>query len=313
MLQNGLLLRWLDILAPIYFSTALLASIVSFYWELIGGLASRGKTRPAAQEKNDPKQPSALDYFLYGSAWSVPKRLFVTYYIVGTATLGVICLALPAVWPFSVTSTAILMVHTIHVLRRMYECLYVHQFGKNSQMHIFFCVLAALYYVLIPAVLVDLRDVDSTSNSPQPKTWVVAVVASFGLWAQYQQYRHHVLLANLRKPCTVKTTNTETETSGYTIPTGGWFQYVACPHYLAEVLLYVSYAVLIGLDGRWPEPAAAGSSLSAFLHEFRFVFAFLFCFCNLLFSALESHAWYLQKFGDTYRLLHRKAMIPFIV
>lgn len=321
-------LYWLDQLAPIYFFTALLASVLSFYVEHIGGLASRGKTRPTPPPQKLKKvdvvvpQDSGLPHFLYGASWSVPKRLFVVFYIAGALTLAVIYYASVSgqeVWPFSVASTAILLVHSIHVVRRIYECLYVHDFGKNSKMHVFFYFLAMLYYVMIPAALVDLpydgKHI-AVKSSHQEVTWAITATVTFGLWAQYQQYRHHILLANLRnKPSSHGSSLRSKATStvdAYTIPMGGWFCAVACPHYTAEILLYVSYVLLIALDGRL-QPDLAAPTILAVLHEFRFYSAFLFCFCNLLFAALASHVWYGQKFGDKYKSLHRKAMIPGIL
>ena len=32
---------------------------------------------------------------------------------------------------------------------------------------------------------------------------------------------------------------------GYVIPYGRWFQYVSCPHYTAEIIIYLSFAIVI--------------------------------------------------------------------
>ena len=33
---------------------------------------------------------------------------------------------------------------------------------------------------------------------------------------------------------------------GHSIPQGDWFSYVSCPHYLAEIIIYLCLAVILG-------------------------------------------------------------------
>ncbi|KAK6096723.1 hypothetical protein MT418_003543 [Batrachochytrium dendrobatidis] len=44
------------------------------------------------------------------------------------------------------------------------------------------------------------------------------------------------------------TTNTSTSlsTSNYILPQGRWFNYVACPHYFFEIMIYVGFVVIAG-------------------------------------------------------------------
>jgi hypothetical protein len=227
-------------------------------------------------------------------------------------------------------------------------------------------------------------DTASESHSIVAIASIIAVTG-FGLWAQYQQFRHHSILANLRRPkssivsttangpssnghgpnshhltspiATIKSahdrattnsnhtpnmkgSNLSIDINSYKIPMDGWFQYVTCPHYFAEVLLYLSYGILIGIDGRLPNlhrcidfyhvhyvVHGATSSLSVLtsppffgvplysifivLWEFRYIVTFLFVVLNLQFAAIDNHNWYCMKF-DNYSKLHRKTMFPFI-
>merc|ERR1711920_450348 len=64
-------------------------------------------------------------------------------------------------------------------------------------------------------------------------TWLRAGLAMFGAGITGNFY-HHWLLANLRKP----------GDKGYKIPTGGFFEYVAAPHYFMELIEWLGAAVV---------------------------------------------------------------------
>ena len=79
----------------------------------------------------------------------------------------------------------------------------------------------------------------------------------------------------------------------YSIPRGGAFEFVSSPHYLFDALVYVSFLVLL--------PNASVS-----------VWALLvWVTCNLAITAHRTHAWYRERFGDSYPAL-RRAMVPFL-
>ena len=66
----------------------------------------------------------------------------------------------------------------------------------------------------------------------------------------------------------------------YTVPRGDWFELVSCPHYLAEILVYVSFAVISG---------GVRAGHSALL---------LSVVVNLGWTARQTHGWYKEKFED---------------
>jgi 3-oxo-5-alpha-steroid 4-dehydrogenase 3 len=78
------------------------------------------------------------------------------------------------------------------------------------------------------------------------------------------QYHSHYLLARLAARSGIgresprrrrrSTSSTEkTTTPRYRIPRGGGFEYISCPHYLGEIVIYVGLAVLAGglVTGPW--------------------------------------------------------------
>ena len=295
----------------------------------------------------------------------------------------------------SPATMALYLLCLTHCIRRSYECYYIHLFSPTARMHILFYIIAVLYYVFIPAMLFDLpivcHDTSTTTSSgggdcesssgcyrwkyysyvtsTQSQVPVSSSISSvsiafivtatcFGLWAQYQQYHHHCILANLRRtktttngaasngyesngghsstPSSSSPSNTNgsshvsMEKHSYKIPMGGWFTFVTCPHYFAEVLLYISYGILIAIDNRLPNlqrfvafyysqmvHPTADNDVSLFyllfvlIWEYRFIILFLFVVLNLQFAALDNHNWYCMKF-ENYSKLHRKTMFPFV-
>jgi hypothetical protein len=333
---------------------------------------------------------------------------------------------------FTPATMALYVLCFIHCVRRSYECYCIHLFSPTSKMHVLFYIIAILYYVLIPAILFDLpipchvaetvggdsnissracyrleyynyvasigsnnETLSSPSSSSVLSIASIVAVTCFGLWAQYQQYRHHCILANLRRrpprsstttsallvssnnipslsngcesnttpssspshalpnsadganvsrtnTTSVNSSNVSVDINSYKIPMDGWFEYVTCPHYFAEVLLYLSYGILIGVDGRLPnlsrciyfyyfllahpnntastsllsESSSSSYTISLYfiftiLWEFRYIITFLFVVLNLQFAAIDNHNWYCMKFNN-YSKLHRKTMFPFL-
>ncbi len=93
----------------------------------------------------------------------------------------------------------------IHLARRCRECLFVHEWRPSSKMHIAGFLLGVGHYILLPLVFVDSKRVcNNTSKSDKSTSssktdWMIAAIGILTcLAAQYQQYRHHVYLAELR-------------------------------------------------------------------------------------------------------------------
>ncbi|MEE9460274.1 MAG: DUF1295 domain-containing protein [Bacteroidales bacterium] len=79
--------------------------------------------------------------------------------------------------------------------------------------------------------------------------------------------------------------------NGYSIPTGGLFNYISCPNFFGEILEWTGFAIMT-----W-SPAALAFAVWTIV--------------NLVPRALDHHRWYWEKFPDY--PAERKAVIPFIV
>lgn len=101
-------------------------------------------------------------------------------------------------------------------------------------------------------------------------------------WAWSKQHSCHVQLASLKK---------------YTLPSEGLFQFLICPHYTCECLIYLSIAFIA---------APAGSFFNGPI-----LCGFVFVLANLGATARGTRKWYGEKFGED-KIASRWTMIPFV-
>lgn len=80
---------------------------------------------------------------------------------------------------------------------------------------------------------------------------------------------------------------------GHYMPSSGFFEYVSCPHYFAEIVIYLSGCIILG-----------GKSNSWWL-------VCLWTVTNQVLTGLMNHQWYHKTF-KTYPV-KRKAVIPFLI
>ncbi len=96
---------------------------------------------------------------------------------------------------------------------------------------------------------------------------------------------------NLHSDYIIRHLRAEGDTAHH-IPYGGFFRYVTSANYLGEVLEWVGFAILT-----WSLPGL--------------VFAW-WTFANLAPRAHRLRGWYCERFGDEFRSLNRKRILPWI-
>ena len=133
----------------------------------------------------------------------------------------------------------------LQVFRRLYECAFINQ-PSNSTMNIthyivgfahYFCT-ATGYVCEAPGFLPDSSSVFSPQLSVSaisPSAWLATILF---LAAWYQQLQAHKIFAQLKRK----------NSSSHSIPEGGLFDLVSCPHYLCEIIIYTSLLVILGLS-----------------------------------------------------------------
>jgi len=227
-------------------------------------LSSYGKTSPS----NVPDSP-ARDML------HVPKVWFAHFYAVG-AVANAACLLELGLG----SGAAVSWLYQLHVTRRLLESRFVTRFSPTAAMHLLHYVLGITYYVAVPLTL------RCCGGGPSPGSFPFALLAVAFLYLNAAQLQCHRALAALRPhrggggggpgggPGGGSRGDCE-----YGLPRDGWFEVVSCPHYLIEVGLYGTLALLCGGC-----PAACA--------------LFAFVAVELAFAAATQHAWYRATFSD---------------
>jgi 3-oxo-5-alpha-steroid 4-dehydrogenase 3 len=312
--------------APIYLCLGLIA-MSSVMIKPLQQLAAHGKTKEgrngsAASEVGACKpttQGNIRRIFLQAwnclLRWNIPKKCFLHFYLVGLGSTSVISIYISCIYGTDLIQCLeyermiALGLLLVHLIRRCYECLCVHAWTSNSTMHLFGYLLGLLHYALLPLVFIPSSDLyhvhhtrvvsgTTTQGTLWEKRLVIALGAlMLGLVGQYEQHLHHVILANLRKKANQMTiANQESSKSSgkiqgnhYAIPNGRGFNYVSCPHYLAEICIYVSFYLLLGHNHT---NGLQCQSIVELLQMHQATILLFWVTVNLTISAQGSHQWY---------------------
>ncbi|KAG6555040.1 hypothetical protein Mapa_003072 [Marchantia paleacea] len=213
----------------------------------------------------------------------------------------------------------LLLLMEIHLTRRLYECLFVSSFDPSARMSAIGYLIALGFYIVVPITLFlqsftqesytnafklfatqklkqKGEEILESANEAPDFLNLISYLGHIGLrpyigaglmfFGAYHQNVCHEILAALRA-------NDEPGSSkNYYIPTGDWFELVSCPHYLAEIVIYLGLVV-----------ASGGTHLVMYIMLALVV-------ANLYLLAKPTHEWYLAKFDDYPN--SRRAMIPYI-
>ena len=289
----------------------------SWIFPFLHDMATHGKTRDeAVTTTTAPNLDRILSAFLNQKSVLVPKTRFRHFYWAAFVWLVIVLSVAPSLGggtQWFKLSTILLF---CHILRRSYECMCVHRWRKASRMHIAGYLLGLLHYFLLPFTFVHLPGCRDATPSLQGSTtfmdpsyfyggvsyvrslYISIPVAVFSCWAQYQQHRHHVMLADLRRP----TRKYEGSATGatYTLPVNGWFRSIVCPHYLAEILIYLSFDLLLSAEMQQLTYFWTGQ------HHW----LLLWVTFNLVTSALMNLRWYQANITPVWLMEGKKAIFP---
>ncbi|XP_067843452.1 polyprenol reductase [Heptranchias perlo] len=260
-------------------------------------------------------------YFFQRPPWlqrlDLPKRWFAHFYVVSVIwnglLLGIICQSLFLGHPFPIWLQRLLsflcgsvlhlksgdelsvllvqMMLCIQAVRRLMECFFTSVFSNGVLHPVQYC-WGLVYYVLVGLTVhcegpllgtkvYTIRDLLAQGQ------WYHAAGIMLFVWATIHHHKSHVILASLRKNKLGEVINFR-----HSIPYGDWFEVVSCPHYLAELLIYLALSVTF--EGR----------------HLTWWFVVLYVLFSHAMMAVLCHEFYVKKY-DAYPK-KRKAFIPFI-
>ncbi|XP_077440659.1 polyprenal reductase [Vanacampus margaritifer] len=175
-----------------------------------------------------------------------------------------------------------------HSLRRLAECLCISVFS-DGVIHLLQYVFGLAYYLLLGlTVLCSDRQTKVSGPLLYQLEWCHVAGMALFIAASLLQHQSMVLLAGLRTGKSGRVA-----TLAHRMPNGGCFELVSCPHYLAELLIYISLSLVAG-----------GLSITWWL-------VVLYVLFNQALAALLCHDHYIGKYPSY--PAHRKALIPFVM
>lgn len=183
--------------------------------------------------------------------------------------------------PFDKTAWLGVVCWTAHFFKREFETFFVHRFSRPT-MPLFNLFKNCVYYWSFGLVVgYPLCHPDYTA--PTSELQVQLGLALFAV-SEFLNFCVHVQLRNLRPAEGSKERP---------IPKGPLFALVSCPNYTFEVLGWVGFSLVTQIF-------------------FSYVFT-LFGFIQMTEWAIKKHRGYVKSYGDAYKKLRRKAIVPFAI
>ncbi|KAI0383081.1 hypothetical protein F5Y04DRAFT_38983 [Hypomontagnella monticulosa] len=270
-------------------------------------LTQYGARNPAESVSNGKEGKAASDGPLVGivswvtSVGKVPHSWFIHFYV-----LSLSCSAFWAIQflchgqvleliarnqaPREISSMSINQVvitwalMTLQGARRLYEYVAVLRPSSSKMWIVHWLLGNAFYFFTSISIWIEgsgsilSSDRKSLDAEALPFSSIVGVLLFLASWST--QYRCHSYLSGLKK---------------YSLPEDGLFQYLVCPHYTCECVLYLSLALVAAPKGR--------------LYNRTLICTVLFVMVNLGVTAQGTKRWYSEKFGPK-ELRGKWKMIP---
>lgn len=182
--------------------------------------------------------------------------------------------------PYSQEALLALACWLLHFLKREFETFFVHRFSRPTM------PLSSLfkncYYYWGFGLAIGYFLAHPAYKAPAQVNVITGL--TIFLFSELGNLICHIMLRNLRPAEGSKERP---------IPSGFLFDYVSCPNYFFEVLAWVGFSVMTHVTLSYVFTAVG--------------------FGQMLQWALAKHQGYYKTYGDRYKKLRRKAMVPFVV
>ncbi|KNB43371.1 3-oxo-5-alpha-steroid 4-dehydrogenase [Blastocystis sp. subtype 4] len=181
----------------------------------------------------------------------------------------------------SETARLAVIAWTLHYAKRLFETFFVHKFSHGTMplTNLFKnCTYYWGYALFVGYTLCHPLYTPVTNKN-------VVIVALVGMFlCECVNGAVHLQFCRMRKA---------DGSQERPIPMGPLFKFVSCPNYFAEICSWIFFTILT-------------HSLPSLLFT-------LTGFLQMYVWAVKKHKGYLKTYGDTYKKLHRKALIPFLL
>ncbi|KAJ2295514.1 hypothetical protein IWW55_005423 [Coemansia sp. RSA 2706] len=183
-----------------------------------------------------------------------------------------------------------LSMYTGHVLARLKETV-CDQPATQARMHIGQYAVGMIFYIITPVAVV--ADAYCKHLWRPVSLWMIMAGTSLFVYASVHQWRCHHILFRLRRQQLARVSRQPQPAAAYALPSSDLFDYVSSPHYLCEVLVYVSLWIATGCQAQ------------------TLLWVVLWTAVNLGITARESQLWYRRTFGHKFPQA-RRALVPFV-
>ncbi|XP_057881106.1 LOW QUALITY PROTEIN: polyprenol reductase [Melospiza georgiana] len=182
----------------------------------------------------------------------------------------------------------VLLLLWLHSCRRLAECLWTSVFSSGVIHIVQYCFGLGYYIAVGSTVLCQVpTNVRNGKKLSVQICWYHIIGVMVYIWASLHQHRCLAILANLRKSRSGKVVSLS-----HSVPFGDWFESISCPHYFAELLIYVSMAITLGM------------------HNVTWWCVVMYVLFNQALAAILCHEFYQKNFSSYPK--ERKAFIPLV-
>ncbi len=267
------MIKMMELLISTTFIMLILGSFVVSTFDDFSPIGEHGKL----QKFEDQTKRS---YFFKLISLTVPKSYFVHMYVIAVIGIFVNIViflsfhewkSLFLLWKLDI------ILFLFHVCRRLIECIFITSFG-SSRMNICGYLVGLFHYILVPICLlwcsertIDFLHVSSQDyfSSVHDRCFQYSFAICLFLGSNYLQWSSHRILFLLKTNNNSNATVSHAELDSNSLqrvhgmPTNGLFEYVCCPHYFAEILVYVSLLLMDPSSlSRWCMCLWVGSNLT---------------------------------------------------
>lgn len=158
-------------------------------------------------------------------------------------------------------------------------------------MHIGGYLAGILHYILVPITIIITTTTTTTTTLKNLNEIIffnsfAIILFTFATWIQYHS---HFILYQLKFKKLHLATNIKKTI--YSLPTESFFYYICCPHYSAEILLYLSLFILLS-------------------NNIAILFLLLWVITNLAIVSNRQYEWYYKNYPSSSIPTHWKRLIP---